>query len=105
MEDNEAIGVVFDLRGCMVLSQLLSLSELANESLNQSLKRERSSSVWIALATLFLVMATSVIALSILMGCILHKKTKTQENSSTCIAASSSGTNDPMKEGRVSHVN
>ena len=78
---------------------------LTNECLNQSLKCERSSTVWIALATFFLVMAISAIVLSILMGCILRRKMKTLENSSTCITVSSSDTNDPIKEGTVSHVN
>ena len=78
---------------------------VTNESLNQSLKCERSSSVWIALATLFLVMAISAIVLNIVMGCILQRKMKILENSSTCITVSSSDTNDPIKEGTVSHVN
>ena len=86
--------------------QIITVSHtLTNESSNQCLESERSNMMWIVLAILSLVMAISTIVFSIIIGCIFQKKINNMKNSSTYTATSSNDTNEPVKEGTVSHNN
>ena len=61
---------------------IASQSPTNDDSLDQSQKSGGSSTAWMVVAIVFLVIALTAIALSIIMGYLLHKKTRAMENSS-----------------------
>ena len=69
--------------------------------LDQCLKAEGSTTAWMVVAILFLIITISAIVLNVIMGYLLHKKAKTPKISSA--AALGSVTKESAKEGTVSH--
>ena len=73
-----------------------------NVSLGQSLKAEGSTTAWMMVAILFLLIAISAIVLNVIMGYLLHKKAKCLKISNG--VASEIATKESAKEGTVSHT-
>ena len=73
-------------------------SNLADKSSDS----DGSQAVWVVVAILFLVIAVSAIVSSTFLGYLLHKKVKNHGNAST--AASSTGTNRSVGEGKISNT-
>ena len=67
-----------------------SQSPSSDDSLEQSQKSVGSSMAWMVVAVVFLLIALSAIVLSIIMGYLLHKKTKAMENTSACTVGANS---------------
>ena len=79
---------------------IVTQSPRSDDSLEQGQNSGGSSTAWMVVAIIFLVIALSAIALSIIMGYLLHKKTRVMENSN----APNFGTNSKklVEEGNVS---
>ena len=72
-----------------------------NVLLDQSLNAEGSTTAWMVVAILFLVITISAIVLNVIMGYLLHKKAKTLKLPSA--AASGTATKESAKEGTLIH--
>ena len=71
-----------------------------NAMMGQSSNSNGSQTVWMAVAILFMVIATSAIVFSIFMGCLLHKKVKAFKRSTT--EDCNNGTTKPVGKGKIS---
>ena len=96
--------IVCTYTGRKVETETVTVTATPSSCLEQSLNFKKIYIIWIVLAILFLMMVFSAIVLSIIIGCIFHKRKKTLEYSRTCMAASTSHTYEPVKEGTVSHI-
>ena len=75
---------------------------IVNHTPDETSKSDRSLTVWMVVAILFIVIAISAIAFSISLGYVFHKKINTLKNST--IATSATNT-ELVTEGNFSHNN